>query len=90
MEMTQMTKQMIEFQKATFNNAFSTISMLQDQSERYVNTFMEQNPMLPQQGKEAFQQWLTMCKKARDDYKKTMDESFKNLESFFTEATKSK
>lgn len=87
MEMPQMAKQMLEFQKATFNNAFNTLTMFQDQSEKLVNTFMDQNPAIPQQTKEGFRDWLNVCKKARDDYKKTMDESFKNLESYLSSST---
>lgn len=87
--MNNLSKQMIEFQKTTFNNTFSTISMLQDQSEKMINTFLEQNPMMPQQNKDALNEWLKVCKKARDDYKKAIDESFKNLESYFTAGSKS-
>ena len=86
MEVNRFAKQMIEFQKNTFQNTFSTLSTLQDQSEKMINTFMEQNPMLPKQNKDAFNEWIKVCKKARDDYKKTIDESFKNLESYFTES----
>lgn len=89
MDPQKMGKQMIDFQKATFTNAYNTLSMFQDQSERFVNTFMEQNPMLPQQSKDAFQEWLKMCKKARDDYKKSIDESFKNLEKYFESTSQS-
>ncbi|MFW6179547.1 MAG: hypothetical protein ACOC43_14420 [Desulfohalobiaceae bacterium] len=88
MEMDNLTKQMIEFQKTTFNNTFNTISMLQDQSEKMINTFLEQNPMLPKQNKDALNEWLKVCKKARDDYKKAIDESFNNLESYFTKGSK--
>jgi len=87
MDMTQMIKQMVEFQKTTFNNAFSTLTMFQDQADKLVNTFMDQNPAIPQQTKEAFRGWLDMCKKARDDYKKTIDDSFKNLESYVSSST---
>ncbi len=88
MEANKFGKQMIEFQKATFNNIYNTLSMLQDQSEKMINTFLEQNPMMPKQNKDAFNEWLKVCKKARDDYKKTIDESFKNLESYFSESSK--
>lgn len=87
MEVNKFAKQMIEFQKSTFNNTFSTMATLQEQSENMINTFLEQNPMLPKQNKEAFQEWIKVCKKARDDYKKTIDESFKNLESYFSGST---
>ncbi len=90
MEMPQMAKQMVEFQKVTFNNAFNTLTMFQDQAEKLVNTFLDQNPAIPQQSREAFRDWLNMCKKARDDYKKTIDDSFKNLESYLSDTTKSK
>lgn len=88
MEINKLTKQMIEFQKTTFNNTFNTMVMWQDQSEQMLNTFLEQNPMLPKQNKDAINEWLKVCQKARNDYKKTIDESFKNLESFFTESSK--
>ncbi len=90
MEMPQMAKQMVEFQKVTFNNAFNTLTMFQDQAEKLVHTFLDQNPAIPQQSREAFRDWLNMCKKARDDYKKTIDDSFKNLESYLSDTTKSK
>lgn len=90
MEMPQMAKQMVEFQKVTFNNAFNTLTMFQDQAEKLVHTFLDQNPAFPQQSREAFRDWLNMCKKARDDYKKTIDDSFKNLESYLSDTTKSK
>lgn len=87
MEINKMAKQMIDFQKATFNNTFNTMNMWQEQSEQMLNTFLEQTPMLPQQNKEAINEWLKVCKKAREDYKKTIEESFKNLESYFTEGS---
>jgi len=89
MDPQKMAKQMIDFQKATFTNTYNTMSTFQEQSERFVTTFMEQNPMLPQQSKEALQEWVKMCKKARDDYKKAVDESFKNLEKYFDTSSQS-
>ncbi|MBN2232356.1 MAG: hypothetical protein JW781_05990 [Deltaproteobacteria bacterium] len=89
MEVKQFARQMIEFQQATFNNTFNTIGMVQDQSEKMVNTFMDQNPMLPKQGRDAFNEWLKVCKKAREDYKKAIDAGFKNLEGYLAEAPKS-
>ncbi|NOY68926.1 MAG: hypothetical protein GXP53_05455 [Deltaproteobacteria bacterium] len=89
-DMTQMAKQLFEFQKATFSNVYSTITMVQDQAETFGTTFIEQNPALPQQTKDAVNGWLNMCKKARDDYKKALDDSFKDLEGYFSSAAKGK
>lgn len=90
MEINKIGKQMIEFQKAAFNNTFNSIAMMQDQSEKMMQNLMQQNPMLPKQSMDAFNEWLKMCKKARDEYKNTVDEAFKNLESMFDAGSKSK
>jgi len=89
-EMKQVTKQIFDFQKTTFSNAFNSITMVQDQAEKFGTTFIEQNPALPQQMKDAIDGWLNMCKKARDDYKNAIDEGFKNLETYFSEPKKNK
>lgn len=90
MELNQMTKSMMDFQKLTFNNTFNTFILLQDQAEKMSRGFVEQNPIIPQQSKDAFNEWLDLGKKARDDYKKTIDEGFKNLENSLTELYKTK
>ena len=47
MEPLKMAKQMIDFQKATFDNTFEAMVLLQDQTERMVGTIMEQATFLP-------------------------------------------
>lgn len=90
MEMKNMAKQMVDFQKSAFTNTYNTLAMFQDQAEKINTTFMEQNPVIPQQAKSAINDWANLQKKAREDYKKVIDESFKNMETFFTEASKEK
>lgn len=80
--MQQMAKQMIDFQKTTFNNTFASLVTLQEQSEKMVATFLDQSPM-PKEGKEAMENWLKMCKEARDNFKKAVDEGYENLEKYF-------
>ena len=90
MDMTQITKQFFDFQKAAFNNIYNTMTMVQEQAETFGTGLIAQNPTLPQPAKEAVDGWLKMCKKARDEYKKAVDESFKNLEGYFAGAAKGK
>ncbi len=85
MEQMKMAKQMLDFQKATMNNNFNAIAMLQDQAERTVNMFVEQATWIPEEGKKILNDWMTACKKARDDFKKAMDESFAKVENFFSQ-----
>ncbi len=78
-----MASSMLSFQKTTFNNMYTTMNMFQEQTEKMVNTFLEQVPGLPLESKKILQGWMENCRKARDEYKKTIDEAFKNLESHF-------
>ena len=51
MEPLKMAKQMIDFQKATFDNTFNAMVLLQEQTEKMVKTFMAQATLLPEEGK---------------------------------------
>ncbi|MEW6374720.1 MAG: hypothetical protein AB1502_02890 [Thermodesulfobacteriota bacterium] len=88
MEQKQLIKQMIDFNKTTFDNTFNAITMLQDQAERMVNMFLEQATWAPEEGKKVLNEWINTFKKGREDFKKAMDESFKKVEDFFVKSEK--
>ena len=88
MEPLKMAKQMIDFQKATFDNTFEAMVLLQDQTERMVGTFMEQTTFLPEEGKKMLREWVQTFKKGREEFKKAMDEGFGKVEAYFAEAGK--
>jgi len=90
MDPLKMTKQMIEFNKATFDNTFSAMVMLQEQTEAMVNSFMEQANWVPEEGRKVLNEWLASYKKGRNEFKKTVDQSFKKVENYFAEAGKSR
>ena len=90
MEPQKIAKQMIDFNKTTFDNSFSAMIMLQEQTEKMVNMSLEQATWLPENGKEAINEWLVTYKKGREDFKKTMDENFKKVEKIFTDYSKTK
>ena len=83
MEQKTILKQMIEFNKATFDNTFNAMVMLQEQTEKMVNTFLEQATWLPEEGKKVINEWVKAYKKEREDFKKAVDENFKRVEDFF-------
>jgi hypothetical protein len=83
-----MAKQMIDFQKATFDNTFNAMVLLQDQTERMVGTFMEQATFLPEEGKKMMRDWAQAFKKGREEFKAAVDESFGKVEAYFAEAGK--
>ena len=82
-------KQMIDFYKTTFDNSFSAMTMLQEQMENMTSMYWGQMVNLPDEAKTGLAEWTKSYKKNCEDFKKMMDESFKNLESFVAEAEKS-
>ena len=74
---------MIDFQKATFDNTFTAVTMLQDQAERMVNTVLEQTTWLPEESRRAIDEMVGTYKKGRADFKGVMDENFVKLADLF-------
>ena len=83
MDPKQIAKQMIDFNKAAFDNSFNAMAILQDQIEKMASTALEQNNMIPAEGKKAVSDWIKSYKKGRDDFKAAADESFRKVETFF-------
>lgn len=88
MDQKQMLKQMIDFNKATFENAFTTMVMVQDQLEKSTGTMLEQATWLPKEGRKAIDEWVKAYKKGRESFKNTVDEGYKNVEKFFADVNK--
>jgi len=83
MDQKQLLKQMIDFNKAAFDNTFNAMVMLQEQTEMMSTTLLEQATWLPEEGKKAINEWVKAYKKGREDFKKTVDGNFKKVEEFF-------
>jgi len=88
MEPLKMAKQMIDLQKTALDNTFNSMVLLQEQTERMVHTMMEQATFMPEEGKKILGEWVQTYKKGRDEFKKTVDDSFSKVEAYFSEATK--
>ncbi len=86
MDPKQIAKQMIVFNKTAFDNNFSAMQALHEQTERLVNKFWEKSPMFPEEGKKAISEWMKSYKKGSDDLKNAVDENFKKVEDFFNES----
>jgi polyhydroxyalkanoate synthesis regulator phasin len=88
METGKFAKQLIDFHKATFDNSFNAMVMLQEQTERMVNMALEQATWLPEEGKKVINEWVKAYKKGREDFKKMVDDNFQKVESFLGNAKK--
>jgi hypothetical protein len=76
-------KQMIIFNKAAFDNAFSVISSLQAQTERMLNVSLEKATGFPDEGKKAMSEWIEVFNKGSRDYQNAVHQSFKKVDDFF-------
>jgi polyhydroxyalkanoate synthesis regulator phasin len=90
MDTGKMAKQMLDFHKATFDNTFNAMVMLQDQTEKMVNAFLDQATWLPEEGKRVIDEWLSAYKKGREDFRSMVDENFKKVDDFFATTEKAK
>lgn len=78
-------KQIIDFNKTTFDNTFDTIKVLQDHTEKTVGLFLGKADLFPEEGKKVIKDWVKSYKKGREDFKSAVDDSFKTVESFFVD-----
>lgn len=81
METVKMTKQVIGFQKAVFDNTFNGIAFMQDYSQNMMDGFMRQFPWITEQNQKPLKDTVELMKKARTDYKNAVDQGFNQLEN---------
>ncbi len=83
MDQKQLLKQMIDFNRNAFDNTFTSLVMLQEQTEKMTNAMLEQATWLPEEGKKAIGDWVAAYKKGREQFKAQVDESFSKVEAYF-------
>ena len=83
MEPMVVAKQMIDLQKATFDNSFQAMVLFQEQTEKMAETLLEKTFWMPEEGRKVLSDWVKSYKKGRDDFKKVVDQNFKNAEALF-------
>ncbi|PIE74614.1 MAG: hypothetical protein CSA18_04410 [Deltaproteobacteria bacterium] len=82
MDPAKIIQQMIDFQKAAFDNSYNAMVMFQSQTEKIAESIMAKNTMLPEENQKMINEWLTALKKGREDFKKSIDENFTKMEDF--------
>jgi hypothetical protein len=86
MDNQQIAKQMIKFNKTAFDNSFSTMTMVYEQNEKMVETFLSQATWMPAEGKKAIEDWLAAYRKGCEDFRKMVDENYAKVEDYFDKA----
>lgn len=89
MVMTQYAKQTLGFQKTILENSFNVMNSVQDQTEKMVNSYLDQMPWVTADGKKSLQTSLDMAKKFRDNFKKSIDDGYCKIEELLEEKKQS-
>lgn len=85
METTQIAKQTLNFQKTIFDNSFNAMIMVQDQSEKMLNGYLDKLPWVTEESKKSLQSSIDMAKQARNDFKKAVEDGFVKFEELLEE-----
>ncbi len=87
MDMRTIMLQMIDLQKASFDNGYEAIVTVQDQTEKAANTLMGQAAWLPSESRGVLKEWFGMLKKGREDFKKVFDEGYDHIGGYINSAS---
>lgn len=84
MTQNQVWNHLMQFNQAALENAFTAITLLQEQTERMLNLSLDQAALLPKEGKKVFTEWAKVWGKGNETFKKAVDDSFHKMEAFLT------
>lgn len=80
------TKQILDFQKSTFDCAYNSISILQQQMEDMVQSFLDKSAWLPPESKTAIKDWEKVYNQGRNDLKEIVDNNYQMMGDFFAQS----
>lgn len=83
MDQKQIARQMLQFNKTAFDNSLNAMTMVYEQNEKMIGTFLEQATWLPGEGKKAISDWMQAYKKGCEDFKKQVNDNYEKVEAFF-------
>jgi hypothetical protein len=83
MEKQKIIEQMIDLHKTFFENYFSMMVMLQDQTENILKPYIDSFARISDENKKVLEQWINEYKRNRDEFKKAIDKGYAKAETFF-------
>ena len=74
-----MTKEMFELFKLSVATTWSTMALLQSQTERMARLMADQLTTAQAEGRQRMEEWVVETKKKQEEFKKVCDEGMKRL-----------
>ena len=84
MELTGFTKQILVFQKTSFDQIYLGATALQDYSEKVMDTIAGQSSWINEEAMKPISESIKIVKNASEEYKKAIDQGFSQLEKLVT------
>jgi hypothetical protein len=75
-------KQILDFNKVTFDKSFIAVTALQVHSEKMIESFIENAHFFPEEGKELIKDWMNLYKNNLNSFRDAVDSRFKTVEGF--------
>lgn len=79
MEHTQITKQMLNFNKTVFDNTYMGVTVMQNLSENMMDGFLRQFPWMTEENKKPIKESFQYFRNMGDSCKEAVDQSFVSL-----------
>lgn len=76
-------RQLVEFQKSTFDSTFDAIAGFQDRQEEMLNDMLDKGKLLPDEGKQIIEAWVKTFKKGREDFRDAVETSYNLVDDYF-------
>ncbi len=85
MEYNRMAKEIVNFQRHSFENWYNAVSMLQDQTTSTMDMMLDQAGWMPEESRQPIHDWMNVFHRERDRFKSYVNEGFDGLEKFVSE-----
>jgi len=86
MEYRQINKCVIDFQKMYFDNWYSAVTVVQDQVASTIDKMLNQATWIPEDGRNAIQNWVKAAQDERVRFKSYIDKGFAVFEKSVPES----
>jgi hypothetical protein len=88
MEYNQMARQVVDFQRMSFENWYNAVSMIQDQAKSSMDLVLGQTRWMPEDSRQSIQNWIDVMHQERARFKNYVEKGFDDLEKFVAEGSK--
>ncbi|MRR35779.1 hypothetical protein EG829_14090 [bacterium] len=77
METNLIAKQTLQIYRATLTQTLDAALAVRDQSQKTLEILLDQSSLVPQEGKQAINDWLEACRQQTTAMKSVIDEGFR-------------